>query len=243
MRCPHGDGELIARSLTGSGGVPLTYHLCLGCMGHWLNAFDANYIPLEALPDDQIKPPKPKGAYVCPECHEPLESSRGEVIPPGVEAWNCTASHGYFFPRGNLRKFRLAQEARVSYHKLWKVPMPPLKTVLLASVVLFTVISSVVALRSMSQKQQTQTQAQQIVKYHTAIVDDSSVTIIGRTDSTQQLSIVVPSLGLDVYMTSSDGKTHTLTIPDVQPGSYTYRFLLEQNGKQVLSPEFTFEVR
>lgn len=241
MRCPRGDGELIVRSAVGSGSIALTYNICLGCLGHWIEPFDANYLPLSALPNDTIKPEE-RASFHCPECNEPLERAHTDAMAPDVLAWYCPSGHGYFFPRGNLRRFRMAQEARVTYHKLWQIPMPPLRTVLLASIFFVAVLASTVTFIQIQQSQQAQTQARSIIVYHSAIVTEESVTIIARTAIPIELIVTSASLGIDASMDSTDGRTHTISLGAIPPGTYEYVFSFEVNGTNVTSETYTFEV-
>lgn len=241
MRCPRGDGELIARSATGLGDIPLTYHLCLGCLGHWTRPFDANYLPLSALPESRPQE-ETSSSFRCPECQEPLERAHEDAMAPEVLAWYCPTGHGYFFPGGNLRKFRLSQEARVTYHKLWNIPMPPLRTVLLASIVLVAAVASVVTLSQLKQSQSIETQAREVITYHDAIVKDRGVTVIARTNVPTILALTIWETGLDAEMNSPDGRTHSLTLYDLEPGLYSYSFHFTRGNVEIRGETFTFTV-
>lgn len=242
MRCPRGDGELIARSATGAGEIPLTYHICLGCLGHWTRPFDANYLPLEVLTGDTARPEE-GASFRCPECQEPLERAHEDAMAPDVVAWYCPTGHGYFFPRGNLRRFRMAQEARVVYHKLWQIPMPPIRTVLLASIILIAAVASVVTLSQLRQSQSIETQAREVITYHDVIVKDSEITMIARTNAPTTLAVTIVQTELDAEMNSPDGRTHSLTVYDLNPGSYSYSFHFVRGNVEITSETYTFTVQ
>lgn len=242
MRCPRGDGELVARSATGLGGIPLTYHLCLACLGHWTHPFDANYLQLDVLPNDTARP-EAVASFRCPECQEPLERAHEDAMAPEVLAWYCPTGHGYFFPRGNLRKFRQTQEARVTYHKLWQIPMPPLRSVLLASMVIVAAVASVVTLSKLRHSQSIETQAREVIAYHDVIVTDAGITVLARTNVPTTLAVTIRETGLDAEMNSPDGRTHSLTVYDLEPGSYSYSFHFTRGNVEITGETFTFTVR
>lgn len=242
MTCPRGDGELISRTATGLGGIPLTYHLCLACLGHWTRPFDANYLPLSALPEDSVKE-EVAIVFRCPECQEPLERARKDAMAPDVLAWYCPSGHGYFFPRGNLRRFRIAQEARVTYHKLWNIPMPPIRSVLLASIILLGAIASTIALAQIQKQQQLETQARDILDYHDVIVSrDREATVIAHTTAKTELTLSVPLLALTIQMNSSDGLSHTYYLGTLSLGTYIYSFSYSANGRMINTPDYVLEI-
>ena len=56
-----------------------------------------------------------------------------------------------FFPAGELAKFKTAQNAKVTYHKLWNIPLPSVSNVLLAAVAVI-MIGSITAITISIQK-------------------------------------------------------------------------------------------
>lgn len=242
MRCPRGDGELIKRTTTGAGAIKLSYYLCLGCLGHWMSPFDANYFPSETLPDEKPEMETSPVNFRCPECNQSLERSHSDAISPGTLAWYCPSGHGFFFPRGNLRAFRAAQSARIAYHKLWNVPLPPLQSVLLATVTLLALTGTIVTFSALRQTQQTQSQASTLITYHSAVVTKTGVTLIARTGTATTLLVHSTELTVDREMSSTDGRTHTFTVPKVGPGTYTYSFSYEYARETFTSPTYTFVV-
>ncbi len=241
MRCPRSDGELIGRSAVDSGGMALTYHICLGCLGHWIAPFDANYLPLSVLSGDTTRPENIT-SFRCPECHEPLERAHQDAMAPDVLAWYCSSGHGYFFPRGNLAKFRAAQEARVTYHKLWNIPLPAIRTVLLGSVVLLAALTAGIAIGEIQRQQVTETQAKIVLDYQNVVItNDRTVLITAHTLEATQLFLSIPALALTSPMDSSDGLTHTYYFGRLNPGSYTYTFSYVREGKTI-EESFTFSL-
>src|SRR3972149_3046825 len=136
MQCPLADGELSNQSLKNKLGLTVSFARCPGCHGIWTAAFDANYLDISAVDEEEAGSSNTTIAPKCPVCITNLVTADGDNIPPGVVAWQCGMGHGYFFPRGQLFKFKKAQEAKIMYFKLWQIPMSSLASVLLASFVL-----------------------------------------------------------------------------------------------------------
>lgn len=241
MRCPRGDGELIERSVTGVGGISLTYHLCLGCLGLWISAFDANYFPLDSLGDARVIDRR-VASFRCPVCQEPLERAHAAAMAPDVLAFYCSAGHGYFFPRGNLQKFRTAQEARVTYHKLWQIPTPPLRSVLLTGIILFMLLTSGVIVNQIRQRQESLSQAQSIISSRQVIISDGIVAIFVQTSAPVTLSVTIDALGIDAQMESRDGINHQMFLQDMSPGTYVYTLSVRDGEQKITSPLYDFYI-
>ena len=244
MDCPIGDDILIRHTSKGVSDIPVSYHQCDTCQSHWIDAFDANYVSPNDLPQsiNQTKIPE---RLLCPTCREELLRAHEKAMAPNVLAYYCTTGHGYFFLTGNLRTFRQAQVARISYHKLWDIPIPPLRTVLLASLVLLTGLASGFIVQSIQTPQRSTIMAKSVINYHDAIVSprDSSVTFLARTTSITKLTLGIPSVNLNKPMETKDGYTHNLRVPDLPTGTHTYLFIYQVNRKTIQSKEFTLTIR
>jgi DNA-directed RNA polymerase subunit M/transcription elongation factor TFIIS len=60
-----------------------------------------------------------------------------ESVPPDVRLLSCPTCHGVFAEGKQLIVFKEAQEAKVNYLKIWKIPLPSLRPVfVLASIVI-----------------------------------------------------------------------------------------------------------
>lgn len=245
MNCPAGDDILIRHTTTGVAGISISYYRCDTCQSHWIDPFDANYVSPSDLPAATSDQKETPGKLLCPTCGEKLLRTHENAMAPDVIAYYCTTGHGYFFPTGNLRKFRQAQEARISYHKLWDIPLPPLRTVLLASLVLLTGLVSGLIVQSIQTPQQSTIMAKSQIPYHDAIVSpsDGSVTIIARTTIVLSLSLSLSPNDILMPMHSQDGYTHTQKITGLVPGTYIYKLLYQINGSTVQSETFSFTLQ
>ncbi len=56
----------------------------------------------------------------CPADAAPLFGYNGDEIPPDITAFKCSHCGWWWFPDGNLHKFKKAYEAKTNYAKFWK---------------------------------------------------------------------------------------------------------------------------
>jgi len=244
MQCPLHDGELTSHTTQGENGLTVSYSTCAACRGYWMDSFAANFIKPNSI--DATGTITAVSTYYCPVCTKPLTRSTGDNIPDGVFIFDCPLHHGYFFPTGQLAAFKKAQTAKISYHKLWHIPVPNVGSVLLAGLVLLILTGGLaVTYTGLRQKQTPQSQAQQILTGHAVYTasDHSAVLITATTSAEATVTIHIPALNnLTVPMISDDKRIHRLTIPTLQPGFYTYSFTITVSGKETQSEPFTFTI-
>ncbi len=244
MRCPKGDHELEYHSRTNRSGITISYHVCPKCFGHWLSAFDANYLE-KVDTEEKFSQPFPSAIILhCPTCQKVLEKTKVDAIPPEVTVFHCPSAHGYFFPSGNLLKFKKAQEAKISYHKLWHIPLPPLRAVLLTSILIFLGISGVTILTKVNQTQTTESQAKDIISYQQVIVSsgDHTLLFLVRTNEKTTLTLHVDALDIIKPLTTNDGTSHTLLVTEKRFGIYAYYFEYEIHGKKIRSQTYKLAI-
>jgi len=210
-----------------------------------MDSFAANFIKPNSI--DATGTITAVSTYYCPVCTKPLTRTTGDNIPDSVFVFDCPSHHGYFFPTGQLAAFKKAQAAKISYHKLWHIPMPNVGSILLAGLVLLILTGGLAAtFTALQQKQTPQSQAQQIITGHAVYfaTDHSAILITATTSVEATVKIHIPLLNnLTVPMISDDHRTHRLTIPTMQNGLYTYSFTITVSGKETQSDIFTFTVR
>ena len=240
LSCPNKDGLLKKYTQQGKNGLPVTYHRCPACRGFWLDSFATNFIS-----DISAETLSSRATHaltfhpVCPDCNTPLLLARGDAIAPGVNAWRCPHGHGYFFPTGELSKFKEAQAAKLSYHKLWNIPLPSVASVLLASLALL-LVSITAVVTTIRQKQIIQSQAQSIFKsQHAYVTDQGTVMFTISTNLPASVTLFVEVNNYQVVMDTTDGLTHTANVSTLPPGTYTYYFVIERNGQRSITEKFT----
>ena len=242
LHCPNRDGLLKKYTHMGTNGFPVTYHRCPNCRGFWLTSFAANFLnqinesPSIRTNHDLTFHP------LCPECNIALTHARADAIAPGVNIWRCEKGHGYFFPAGQLSKFKQAQSAKLSYHKLWQIPLPSVASVLLASLAVL-LASSTAIVANIRQKQMIQSQAQSIFKsQHAYVTDQGTVMFTISTNLPASVTLFVEVNNYQVAMDTTDGLSHTATVSTLPPGIYVYFFTIEKNGKQTTTKHYTVQI-
>ncbi len=238
MQCPNADGEL-EQKIHQKEGLVITYHQCPVCDGSWLDAFNTNYLKTEDIPQTSDEPTSAAPIQpTCPVCNEALTITHGDNIPQNVQTWKCPNNHGYFFPKGELFKFKRAQEAKINYFKLWSIPLPNVASVLLAIFIFFIVSASLV---NVGQRQIYQLQAQNILQFQEAFVADTSVTIAATTTSKTTATLHIGPY--EQSMQTKDYILHTLFLSHLTGGTYEYFFTFLIDGKTVRSNTFTFIIQ
>jgi hypothetical protein len=209
-----------------------------------MDSFAANFIKPNSI--DGTATITAVSTYYCPVCDNPLARTTGDNIPDGVFIFDCPSHHGYFFPTGQLAAFKKAQTAKISYHKLWHIPMPNVGSILLAGLVLLILTGGLAATYTgLQQKQTTESQARQILTGHAVYFAayHSAILITATTSVEATVTIHIPALNnLTVLMITDDHRTHRLTIPTMQNGFYTYSFTITVSGKETQSEPFTFTI-
>ena len=246
MQCPYRDDALSDRSVTTADGLTLRFAQCGSCKSYWIDGFDANYLksdlftaasPGESPPSDVMP--------CCPECGTALFPAAEESIPRSVTAYQCPRGHGYLFPRQELAKFKAAQEAKISYHRLWNIPLPDMKSVLLGSLGLVMAIGLGITVFEMQKSRDIRSSAARAITSQTASVSVDTHSVIFSAITGFQTSVVVHIEALNGFaqtMDTKDQTIHTLTVRDVPNGTYEYYFTVAYAGDLVRSETSVFQM-
>ena len=260
MQCPNGDGELIAHTTQGENNLVVSYSTCPTCRGYWMESFAANFIKLPPgdLQRTGAKLVHPPGVHLpltpgrsdggraafCPVCRKNLDRATGENIPDGIFVYQCPDHHGYFFPTGQLAAFKQAQKAKIAYHKLWSIPLPSVASVLLGGFILAILTGGLYAtLTAIRQQQVTTSQAEQLlVSQNVSVSPETRAVLLSATTSVPATLVVhMPSLdNFQQELTTTNGTTHILFVPDIPTNTYSYYFTVTVNGRSSDSKRFEF---
>jgi Zn-finger nucleic acid-binding protein len=242
MQCPARDAELTNHTAQGENGLTVSYSICPICRGYWMDSFSANYIKTNIV--GATRAIASTAAYYCPVCGKTLQRTTGDNIPDGVFIFDCPAHHGYFFPTGQLAAFKHAQQTKIEYHKLWHIPVPNVSSILLGSIVLLLAAGGLaLTFRGLQERQTMESQAQQILIGHAVYTaaDHTTILVTATTNMDAALTIHIPALNnFTAPMQSENRRTHQLTIPNVQVGTYRYFFTIQISGKKIESDTFIF---
>lgn len=135
MNCPFCSTKLQDIEVHTKDDQPGIISECFNCGGHWFPRWLANDITsIEAANIDAVipktsvnTPDQPR----CPVCQTRLAQISHDPVPNGISVWTCPQGHGNFFPYKQLLQFKKAQEAKLTYHALWGIPIKSLVSVML----------------------------------------------------------------------------------------------------------------
>lgn len=172
-----------------------------------------------------------------------------ESIPSNVTLLQCKTCKGIFVFSEDLIKFKKAQNVKVDYFKIWGIPLPSLKVVVVLSfvaIISFTIFSRFLLFQNGSLGQ---TQARDLIKnvsfsksgrygfvsFKTTLPFSSSIVITDTktgTIFTKQISLKSTTLH---YTTLTD-------IPFTDPLTY-HLVLVDERGKEVKTEEKILEIK
>lgn len=243
MNCPYCQQKLSATTVQTKAGQTGELYECFSCGGHWFPRWLANDITAETaanidsvLAKLTISPPKEPR---CPVCQTRLSIIKHDAVAKGIVVWACPNAHGNFFPRGELYKFKNAQEAKITYHQLWGVPIRTVFAVLLPVAVVFGLVGGVpLLLEQLQAPQETRTRAS--ATYSTPVVtvlDETSALVSFTTaaPSKSSLTLYQNKVFHSTLVINNDFATrHTVRLQELDPAAnYTYSLTLTSRSGAV----------
>lgn len=255
MICPHLDNELERHIVHGKNGIDTSYYACPTCEGKWLTTFDANYIQTADFDDDKNSASSRLAGRSstpltaprrCPVCQKFLKRALEDSIPPDVTAFRCPTGDGYFFPTGELTKFKTAQDVNLTYHKLWQIPISSLGSTLLVGILGLVLSVGLVIGSIQSQKTQIVTsQATDFLVSQQAFVipQTQSATVVARTqtDGTMTVAVRGPT-SFTKEMTVQSNHAFVATFLGLPKGVYIYTYHFTTNNVIVTSKPYSFRI-
>lgn len=248
MTCPYCDSNLSDIEVGTKNDEPVLIHECYTCGGHWLPRLVANGITEDTAEETDsiithktITPPlEPR----CPECKTRLSAIRSEAVPQSVIVWACPNGHGNFFPKGELYKFKKAQEAKITYHQLWGIPTKSVIAVLLPVLAVLAVTAGLpITLQQLQTNQETRSKASST--YTTPVIvnlSDTSRMISFSTSTPAQTSLTLyedNQFKKTIPVSAEFVTTHKVNIDDLDfTHQYTYTLTITyQTGTEETSPQ------
>ena len=251
MVCPYCSQKLTPTFVKTKAGQTGEVYECFSCGGHWFPRWLANDISEQAAQDlDAIlakltvsPPEEPR----CPVCQTRLSIIKHEEsVPQSVTVWACPEGHGDFFPKNELIKFKSAQETKISYLKLWNIPIRSVFAVLLPVLAVFALLGGVpLVLRQLQTPQESRITAGATYSQPLINVIGASSAIIFFTSSSPVTS------SLTLYQNGVFHSTHTIASqPSTQhrlrldnllsDKSYTYTLTIINADSSAETSEFYF---
>jgi uncharacterized protein YbaR (Trm112 family) len=193
----------------------------------------------------------------CPKDQGTLKSFQSNAIPTDVSLLKCTTCNGIFIYPEDLIHFKKAQGIKVEFFKVWNMPIPSLKAILVLS--FFAVVSiSLFTGLMYQQKSISQSQASGLIKGNIYISTDDAKRLLFvnfKTDSSLSAEIefidkttkTIIKKTLSKSILPSDKKTalFSLTTGDINLTHEIYYkiILANNNGKKIELQEKRLEIK
>jgi Zn-finger nucleic acid-binding protein len=159
MKCPDCGQDFVEVSVSG---FDKSFR-CKNCGGFWMEGWVANRVAegqMNDFPELKVDINKFAGrTNTCPTDKAPLFGYNGDEMPPEVVAFKCSHCGWWWFPDGNLQKFKKAYDAKKSYLKFWKKKSEAALMVLPVIMVLTLVVGLGASVVNITRQQQTKVQA------------------------------------------------------------------------------------
>ncbi len=238
MSCPNCKEELQEQITDGQ-----TIWHCKNCGGTFFEENGINRISIstaEKLSQDKQSEEILSEAKLCPRDHTPLTViNHSEAVPTTVTLLECATCHGVFTYPDDLVRFKQAQLAKIQYFKIWNIPLPGLKSVIVLSVALF---ASAFLLSTFFNQQLTPTQAEDVVKNVHISQSNRYLFISFRTTIPVMSRIVFTNTATGVrvekQMQTNLSTLHYLTVTEFPAQTVSYQIILRsKSGEEFKTKE------
>ena len=223
---------------------------CSNCGGSFFEENSINRISQESayqLSQDKKSDEVSGQEKNCPKDKLALVTlTNDESIPSDVTLLECSKCKGIFTFPDDLVRFKKAQDAKIAYFKIWGIPLPSLRAVVVLSFV--ALVSALTFSRFILFQQESlgQAKASDLIKkidlsqsgYYRFISFKTSIPLVSR--------IVLRDTGgkiITKVMSEKPAKLHFTTISDFpkQAEVHYQLFLIDEKGKWVKTEERKFE--
>lgn len=214
---------------------------CLNCGGSFFEENGINRLSLksaEKLAEDKKNDEIQGHKKLCPKDKSTLTNlNQSEAIPNTVTLLKCPLCNGVFSFPDDLINFKNAQQVKISYNKIWNIPLSSLKSVLVLSFVL--VLSASIFANLFLRNQPSRINAEDVITKAYISVSGRFLFVSFSTKSPYRSSILIQDTSNDSTFkkTVSDSLTtyHSLTTTDLEPKeSMYYRIILtDQSGNTI----------
>lgn len=237
--------------------APLTYdnqHLvhCPACGGTFFEENGINRISIESARLLAASPTRDSSLVTrnsitplsCPRDNTALvQLVENPAVPQTVRLHECRKCFGVFAMGEDILAFKLAQNAKVNYLKLWHIPMPSIRSVMVISVVMFLMAGVITNQYLTSSPQVAPIQADELVKnvyitssdhyvfiyFKTPIPLESRIVFTDTVTGTTIIKPISQTFSLEHHLTTGD-------LPLNHPLSY-HLIVTDQRGNASLTKE------
>jgi len=255
LHCPDCDGILVPYAVTISSENEVNLNYCYNCGGFWCDHWVANRISYKQFKSISTQFPEHSNSFVlgsgkkCPYCEIGLQRIQGENIPQDLTVFSCPQCFGNWFPKGELPRFKLAQESKLDYLKTWGVPLRSVYQILLPVLVLILIGVAIPATVYLTQKnQEARIMASEYIKNEQVIQSGLEEVIIAFTTTNPMPTEIEYGLSENSLQKLSisvvEQTFHQIKITELQKGKrYVYRIILHKGGKPLLLPFGYFGIK
>lgn len=185
----------------------------------------------------------------CPKDSSPLSVLSKESIPPNVTLLVCPQCRGVFGFADDVLRFKQAQSVKINYFKLWQIPFPSLKSVVVAGFALFAAASMLTAIFRFQQQYTTPTQAEDIVRNIHITSSNRYVFVTFRTQNplTSTITFIdkTTNTTIEKIISNSPVTLHHFTTGDIEfkDEMYYQITVTDRDGKQVKTKEVELKIK
>lgn len=254
MLCPECNHNLIPITLRGDTS-DVVLDVCQNCGGVWSDQGETNFVKSKDLqPLINMLPKVPPDTHanyqmlVCPHDGSPMRHFQGDNVPQFITLLRCNACGGIWFPKKYLIDFKMAQEAKTNYFKLWRIPLPSIYAVLLPLLLLIILGSGlVITILNLNQNTDVRIKAAANISRPVVISPDATTVLISFNSQMPSLSKIRywinPNEITEVDVSATPKTTHTIILKSLDDNrTYSYQLVLtdpENNS----SPIYTFSTK
>ncbi len=195
MFCPECNHQLSPITVPTRGNA-LVLDYCGQCGGIWTDHAETNFFESTDLATvEAILPKNPtkelNGTLTCPHDKTLLEQMEHESVPMGVTVRHCPTCGGNWFPSGELKKFKKAQQVKLDYHKTWNIPLHSIYAILLPTLVLAVLVSGLIGgVISLNRQQSGFIQAEELISTPSVIlIPNKAILVIFATQKPATASL------------------------------------------------------
>jgi Zn-finger nucleic acid-binding protein len=219
------------------------YH-CQNCGGSF---FEENIINRISLSDANKIAADRKVDYVsgltklCPKDNSSLKTIQEESIPQFVTLLKCEKCQGIFTFPDDLINLKRAQKNKLNFFKTWHLPLPSLRSVLVSSFIILTIVSSFYGISIINVRQSLQTQANEVVKSIkiSSVNNDTVVYFITKNPFTSEAIFKDIQTGSTIKKIISAKPTtaHFLSVKDIIPSNKIILQVILTSGNIIINTD------
>ncbi|MEI6533332.1 MAG: zf-TFIIB domain-containing protein [Candidatus Roizmanbacteria bacterium] len=222
------------------------YQYILHCSNCGASFFEENGINRITLETAKKLDEEKNGNFIlgnhklCPKDDNPLVMlTNDEAIPQNVSLFRCNQCNGIFGYPEDLVKFKEAQKAKIEFFRVWQMPLPSLKSVMVMGIMAVVTVSLFTSFISYNLKQTTSSQASDIIKNIYISQSDRYVFISFKTSQKYKSKITFYNTTTNQSFTKNISEiltdVHSITTTAVNlNGTIDYQIILiKENGQEI----------